>query len=468
MEGDEGSSTGHLRILMVSDFFYPNTGGVETHIYQLSQCLMARGHKVVILTHAYASLQGVHYLTNGLKVYYLPRLPVYQQAAFPTIFGMFPALRRILIQEQIDLVHAHQAFSTMGNEAMLHARTMGYRVVFTDHSLFGFADASSILVNKTLKFTLADVHAAICVSHTSKENTVLRACIPPDRVYVIPNAVEASLFRPDVLHAQKQFCSTVDSSSNASPPNNNALPKITIIAMSRLVYRKGIDLLAAVVPELCRRHPNINFIIGGDGPKRPVLENIILQENLHDRVQLVGAVPHERVRDLLIQGQIFINCSLTEAFCVSLVEAAAAGLLVISTRVGGVPEVLPHEMLVLADPSPQGVLSAVAQALHMVLHRPVDVVQQHEAVTRMYSWDAVARRTERVYWNVLDMKRDDSMSARLQRYWRCGVWFGKICCCVVTVNWWYWRWLQFWHPEQRLMSVKPKKKDFPLLAFKQK
>jgi hypothetical protein len=57
-----------LRLLMVSDFFYPNTGGVESHIYQLSQCLLARGHKVVVLTHAYGDRAGVRYLTNGLKV----------------------------------------------------------------------------------------------------------------------------------------------------------------------------------------------------------------------------------------------------------------------------------------------------------------------------------------------------------------------------------------------------------------
>lgn len=61
------------------------------------------------------------------------------------------------------------------------------QVVFTDHSLFGFADASSILVNKLLKCCLADVSAAICVSHTSKENTVLRAALPPHLVSVIPN-----------------------------------------------------------------------------------------------------------------------------------------------------------------------------------------------------------------------------------------------------------------------------------------
>lgn len=44
---------------------------------------------------------------------------------------------------------------------------------------------------------------------------------------------------------------------------------------------------------------------------------------------------------MLLRGRIFLNTSLTEAFCMALVEAAAAGLLVVSTRVGGVPEVLP-------------------------------------------------------------------------------------------------------------------------------
>ena len=61
------------------------------------------------------------------------------------------------------------------------------QTVFTDHSLVGFADVVSIVLNKALKWTLADVHAVICVSHTSRENTVLRACLPPSLVYVIPN-----------------------------------------------------------------------------------------------------------------------------------------------------------------------------------------------------------------------------------------------------------------------------------------
>eukprot|EP00877_Chromochloris_zofingiensis_P006887 jgi/Chrzof1/2451/Cz11g16080.t1 len=128
-----------------------------------------------------------HHATLLQQVYYIPRVPFYAQSTLPTLIGVFRLLRVIIIRERVTIVHAHQAFSALGGEALLHARAMGYKVVFTDHSLFGFADASSIITNKLLKCVLADVHHVICVSHTSKENTVLRACFPPHRVSVIPN-----------------------------------------------------------------------------------------------------------------------------------------------------------------------------------------------------------------------------------------------------------------------------------------
>lgn len=53
---------------MVSDFFYPNLGGVESHIFTLSQCLITLGHKVIVITHSYGNRVGVRYMTNGLKV----------------------------------------------------------------------------------------------------------------------------------------------------------------------------------------------------------------------------------------------------------------------------------------------------------------------------------------------------------------------------------------------------------------
>ena len=82
---------------------------------------------------------------------------------------------------------------------------MGLKTVFTDHSLFGFADASSIMTNKLLKFTLSDVGHVICVSHTSKENTVLRAALDPWNVSVIPNAIIAEHFVPEPASADPDW-----------------------------------------------------------------------------------------------------------------------------------------------------------------------------------------------------------------------------------------------------------------------
>lgn len=180
-------------------------------------------------------------MTHGLKVYYVPWKTMFMQSTFPSLYGSFPIVRTVLIRERISIVHGHQAFSTLCHEALMHARTMGYRVVFTDHSLCGFADLGSIHMNKVLQFTLADVTKAICVSHTSKENTVLRSGLPPEKVFVIPNAVDTAMFKP--------------------APERLSCDEIVIVVISRLVYRKGADLLVEIIPEVCRLHPNVSISI---------------------------------------------------------------------------------------------------------------------------------------------------------------------------------------------------------------
>lgn len=74
---------------------------------------------------------------------------------------------------------------------------MGLSALFTDHSLFGFADLSSILANRALFMFLNVVDNFICVSNVAKENTVLRGHMEPERVYVIPNAIDSTAFTPD-------------------------------------------------------------------------------------------------------------------------------------------------------------------------------------------------------------------------------------------------------------------------------
>ena len=73
--------------------------------------------------------------------------------------------------------------------------------------------------------------------------------------------------------------------------------------------------------------------------------------NLGDRVELLGYVNHKNVCSVLNRGHIFLNTSITEAFCISALEAVSCGLLVVTTNVGGTPEILPTDMLYLADPN---------------------------------------------------------------------------------------------------------------------
>ncbi len=79
----------------------------------------------------------------------------------------------------------------------MHAKALGLRALFTDHSLFGFADLSSIMANKALFMFLNVVDNFICVSNVAKENTVLRGGMEPERVFVIPNALDSASFTPD-------------------------------------------------------------------------------------------------------------------------------------------------------------------------------------------------------------------------------------------------------------------------------
>jgi phosphatidylinositol N-acetylglucosaminyltransferase subunit A len=176
---------------------------------------------------------------------------------------------------------------------------MGLKTVFTDHSLFGFADAGSILANKMLKFTLSDVDHVICVSHTwyyaldesnrSKENTVLRAALDPHMVSVIPNAVITDNFRPAPYRS-----SNPDQGNSCLPANG-----VVIVVISRLYYNKGIDLLVAVIPRICAIHPGAKFIVAGDGPKFIALEQMREKYMLQDRVEMLGSIRHEEVRDVL-------------------------------------------------------------------------------------------------------------------------------------------------------------------------
>eukprot|EP00834_Sanchytrium_tribonematis_P000779 NODE_15_length_50561_cov_0.608081.p10 type:complete len:443 gc:universal NODE_15_length_50561_cov_0.608081:35255-33927(-) len=403
-------------IAMVSDFFHPKIGGVESHIIHLSHELIKLGHTVIILTHAYENFVGIHFI-GCLKVYYLALPIVYQGCVFPTILGNLPILSKIFYEEDVDLVHGHQSSSALALEACIHASLMGIHSTFTDHSLFSFRLNGPIFLNKCCKFSLRATQAFFCVSKVSRDNICLRSWVSKNDCHVIPNAIISEEFTP--------------LASPASPEGN-----ITIVVVSRLVYRKGTDLLINIIPKMCKKFSNINFLIAGDGEKRVELEKMIDQHILFERVTLLGAIPLGKVRDVLVQGSIFLNTSLTEAFCIAILEAASCGLLVVSTNVGGIPEVLPDEMVLLAEPNPVDLQDNLIKAIeHVINYRHLYNISCnptfHEKLKSMYSWKSVARDTENIYKT---LPTPPNIQELINLHWKNTV-FGFISLMTLIGSW---------------------------------
>lgn len=147
------------------------------------------------------------------------------------------------------------------------------------------------------------------------------------------------------------------------------------------------------------------------------------------------AHPFARSPQHLNRGEIFLNTSLTEAFGTCIIEAASCGLFVVSTRVGGIPEVLPPEMTRLALPEEDGehmgrrliareahrhptlladIVRVTQGAIKHVQSGGHDPIAYHQAVAQMYSWSDTARRVEVVYNDALD-RPFPSFVARLEK-----------------------------------------------------
>jgi phosphatidylinositol N-acetylglucosaminyltransferase subunit A len=315
---------------------------------------------------------------------------------------------------------------------------------------------------------------------------VLRASLDPLMVSVIPNAVVAENFRP-LYHPAYSSNQSYGLNHQPAPAPHHLGPHdtITIVVISRLFYNKGTDLLIAAIPRILAIHPNVRFIIAGSGPKAIDLEQMIERNVLQDRVEMLGPVRHEEVRDVMVRGHIYLHPSLTEAFGTVIVEAASCGLYVVCTQVGGIPEVLPDHMTVFAKPEEDDLVASTGKAIAALRANKVRTEKFHDQVKQMYSWTDVARRTERVYDGIsgvlseadfygYDAADAASWSAtrgragvqsfalidRLKRYYGCGIWAGKLFCLCVVIDYLLFLLLEMLAPREDIDIARdwPKKK----------
>lgn len=309
-------------------------------------------------------------------------------------------------------------------------------------------------------------------------------------VSVIPNAVVAENFRP--LNYNPPNISTRAAAANDTrplPPPQHLGPHdtITIVVVSRLFYNKGTDLLIAAIPRILASDPFVRFIIAGSGPKAIDLEQMLERRILQDKVEMLGPVRHEEVRDVMVRGHIYLHPSLTEAFGTVIVEAASCGLYIVCTRVGGIPEVLPPRMTTFARPEEDDLVAATLKAITALRANRIRTERFHDQVKTMYSWTDVAQRTERVYDGITGVLSEEefygdyygggwsatrgragvqcfALIDRLKRYYGCGIWAGKLFCLCVIVDYLLYVFLEMWAPRANIDIAKnwPKKRTAEL------
>ena len=116
---------------------------------------------------------------------------------------------------------------------------------------------------------------------------------------------------------------------------------IKILTVARLIKSKGLEYSIKAVAKLCRKYPNLEYVIIGDGKLKNYLKKMIQDLKVSDSIKVLNWQPHEQILKALAQSHIFVLPSIkSEGIPNALMEAMSSGLLVISTRHNGIPELI--------------------------------------------------------------------------------------------------------------------------------
>jgi glycosyltransferase involved in cell wall biosynthesis len=238
------------------------------------------------------------------------------------------------------------------------------------------------------RFTHPLADRVTCVSQQVADFVAREVGIPSEETVVIPNGVD--LHRFDRLPAKQEVRRTL------GLPNDELL----VGTVTRLNPVKRLDVLLRAVAAL----EGVHTVIVGDGPERRQLEAMADQLGLADRVHLVG---HQQdVRPWLAALGVFVLSSDWEGMSNALLEAMAAGLPIVATAVGGVPEVVVDDATGLLVPP--GDPNALAEAITRLLRDPDLRRTMGQAgrarVVQHFSIDETVRLTEELYTTLLEEK----------------------------------------------------------------
>jgi glycosyltransferase involved in cell wall biosynthesis len=337
-----------MKILQIGKYYPPVKGGMESVLRDLCEGLLDAGHEVTALV-ANLGSEDVHERLAGRGE--LVRCGTTGVlASQPLTLSLLHHLRRVLCQEQPDVVQIHVP-NPLGAACLLALKDScpEHTVVTVWHH----ADVARQRVGRhlvrPLSRALLKMCDGVCVSSDALKasSTELAPC--RDDVATIPFGLD-----PERWNIQR----------------NSAGEELLFVG--RLVYYKGLDLLLDAMKQV----PDARLTIVGDGPLREHLADRIRIENLADRITLAGEVSDDEVKTLFSHARALVLPSdhSSETFGVVQLEAMAARLPVLSTSLGtGVAGVNVHETTGLQVPPGDG--AALAAAITRIINEPENCLE---------------------------------------------------------------------------------------------
>ena len=303
---------------------YPTFGGSGVLATELGKALAEKGHEIHFITYQQpVRLNGFH--TNIF--YHEVRVPTYPLFDYPPYeLALASTMVDVILNHDLDLIHAHYAIphASAAYTAKQIVKQKTGRSVPVITTLHG-TDITLVGRDKTYEpvvtFSINESDAITAVSENLRAETFKHFDIKKE-IEVIHNFVDVHRYNKKAVAAFRQVIA----------PNNEKI----IIHASNFRKIKRIDHVMEIFKNIHSALP-AKLLMVGDGPERPLAEDLTRQYGLDSDVRFLGK--QEQMEELLAVSDIFLLPSEYESFGLAALEAMAASTVVISTDAGGLGEI---------------------------------------------------------------------------------------------------------------------------------
>lgn len=304
---------------------YPTYGGSGVIATELGKALALKGHQVHFISYA-LPFRLTHFVENVF--FHEVEMSNYPLFEFP-LYSLALASKMVEVAEyeKLDLLHVHYAIPHATSAYLAKQMLAGKRDIKvittlhgTDITLVGLEPSFLPLV----KFSIEKSDGATAVSRFLKEKTIINYSIEKD-IKVIPNFVDTQLYKPNKDCAFRE---------HLAPGGEKIL-----VHTSNFRQVKRVTDAIRIFEEVLKEIPS-KLILVGDGPDRSECERLCRQLGLCDHIKFLGK--QDGLVDILNAADIFLIPSQSESFGLAALEAMSCGIPVVSSSVGGLPELIRH------------------------------------------------------------------------------------------------------------------------------